>query len=171
MKKVFRFLFCTILICAALAEFTSCKKGIPTYDVNPQDIDLADLEWDLKFWGTEADLNTYSWTCRFTDTKTMPKMVNFKAGNLILRNNTGKFISNIMVYNSKGQAIVSDKMFQNNYPDGTNINLGAYKCSEDIIVKFKMDGQTYVYNLNKYVKTIFKEDVTLYAANDFKVEN
>ena len=29
------------------------------------------------------------------------------------------------------------------------------------IVKFKMDGQTYVYNLNKYVKTIFKEDVTL----------
>ena len=39
------------------------------------------------------------------------------------------------------------------------------------IVKFKMDGQTYVYTLNKYVKTIFKEDVTLYAANDFKVEN
>ena len=42
-------MFCAILICAALAEFTSCKKGIPTYDVNPQDIDLADLEWDLDF--------------------------------------------------------------------------------------------------------------------------
>lgn len=36
--------------------------------------------------------------------------------------------------------------------------------------KAAQDGQTYVYNLNKYVKTIFKEDVTLYAANDFKVE-
>ena len=124
----------------------------------------------MNFWGTKADLNTHSWTCSFTDIKAMPKMVNYKAGHLILKNNTGKYISNIMVYNGAGQLLVHEKMFQNNYPDGTDIKLGAYKCSEDIIVKFKMDGKTYVYNLNPYIKTIFKEEVTIYAANDFKVE-
>ena len=122
----------------------------------------------MKFWGTKADLDTYSWTCSYTDYQMMPKMENAKAGNLILKNNTGKYISNIMIYNSKNQLLVPEENFQNSYPDGTSIKLGAYKCTEDIIVKFKMDGQTYVYNLNKYIKTVFKEDVTLYAAKDFK---
>ena len=124
----------------------------------------------MNFWATKADLNTHSWTCNFTAIRTMPKMVNYKAGNLILKNNTGKYISNIMVYNGAGQHLVPAKRFQNNYPNDTDIKLGAYKCTEDIIVKFKMDNQTYVYNLNKYAKTVFKENVTLYAANDFKVE-
>jgi len=125
----------------------------------------------MRFFTTKVDLETFSWTCRYTDYQMMPKMENSRAGHLILKNNTGKYISNIMIYNSKNQPLVPKENFQNNYPDGTSIKLGAYKCTEDIIVKFKMDGQTYVYNLNQYVKTIFKDDVTLYAANDFKAES
>ena len=33
-----------------------------------------------------------------------------------------------------------------------------------------MDGKTYVYKQNDYVKPIFKESVTLYVTNDFKKE-
>lgn len=113
MKKVFRFLFCTILICAALAEFTSCKKGIPTYDVNPQDIDLADLEWDLDF--------PYE---VFMSPKAAQKLKDF-------------------------------------YADFIEAPVSAISDNTYMVI---LD------NLNKYVKTIFKEDVTLYAANDFKVE-
>lgn len=125
----------------------------------------------MKFWGTKADLDTYSWTCKFSEIKPMPKMVNFKAGNLVLKNNfPGKYISNIMVYNSKGQPLVPAARFQNSYPAGTDIKLGAYKCAEDLMVKFKMDGKTYKYTLNQYVKTVFKDEVVLYSNNDFTVE-
>lgn len=125
----------------------------------------------MKFWGTKADMDTYSWNCSFTETRTMPKMVNFKAGNLVLKNNTqGKFISNIMVYNEAGKRIVPASVFQNNYPSGTDIKLGAYNCQENLMVKFKMDGKTYKYTLNPYIKTVFKDNVILYAANDFTEE-
>ena len=125
----------------------------------------------MKWWGSKADLDTYSWTCSYTDIKTMPKMVNVKAGNLVLKNNTqGKFISNIMVYNEAGKPIVPASVFQNNYPSGTDIKLGAYNCQENLMVKFKMDGKTYKYTLNPYIKTVFKDNVILYAANDFTEE-
>ena len=125
----------------------------------------------MKFWGTKADMNTYDWHCSFTDIKPMPKIINYRAGNLILKNNfAGKYISNIMVYNSKGQALIPKSTFQNSYPAGTDIKLGAYACKDDLMVKFKMDGKTYKYSLNPYVKTVFKDDVILYADNDFSVE-
>ena len=125
----------------------------------------------MKWWGSKADLDTYSWTCSYTDIKTMPKMVNVKAGNLVLKNNTqGKFISNIMVYNEAGKPIVPASVFQNNYPSGTDIKLGAYNCQENLMVKFKMDGKTYKYTLNPFIKTVFKDNVILYAANDFTEE-
>lgn len=49
MKKNIKRLFCAILICASLVELTSCDKLFPVQEINPQDIDLADLEWDLDF--------------------------------------------------------------------------------------------------------------------------
>ena len=100
----------------------------------------------------------------------MPKIANYKAGNIILKNDTTKFISNIMIYNKDGKEMISKYRFQNSYPAGQEIKLGAFRCTDDLIVKFKMDGKTYVYKQNDYVKPIFKESVTLYVTNDFKKE-
>ena len=93
----------------------------------------------------------------------MPKIANYKAGNIILKNDTTKFISNIMIYNKDGKEMISKYRFQNSYPAGQEIKLGAFRCTDDLIVKFKMDGKTYVYKQNDYVKPIFKESVTLWT--------
>jgi hypothetical protein len=76
-----------------------------------------------------------------------------------------------MVYNKDGKELISKYRFQNSYPAGQEIKLGAFRCTNDLIVKFKMDGKTYVYKKNDgYVKPIFKDNVTLYATEDFKEE-
>lgn len=124
----------------------------------------------MRFWGTKADLETFNWQATFSDIKTMPSIPNFKAGKLILVNDSEKYISNIMVYRKGGTALVPSTRFQNSYKAGQEVQLGGFKCSEDIIVKFKMDGKTYVYKTNEYVKTVFKDEVKLYVTNDFKVE-
>lgn len=124
----------------------------------------------MRFWGTEADLETYNWQTSFSDIKTMPSIANFKAGKLTLVNDSEKFISNIMVYDKNNKELVPKSRFQNSYKAGTEIPLGAFKCSDDLIVKFKMDGNTYVYKTNEYVKTVFKDEVKLYVNNDFKEE-
>lgn len=125
----------------------------------------------MNFWGSKADMDTHSWDCNFTSIQPMPRIANYTAGNLILKNDTDKFISNIMVYDKDGNALVPRTQFQGSNPAGREIRLGAFKCCEDLIVKFVMDGKTYVYSLNKYAKTVFKEDVWLYASHDFTVEN
>ena len=123
-----------------------------------------------RFFATYADNKEFRWHAKWNVVCNMPKIANYKAGNIILKNDTTKFISNIMIYNKDGKEMISKYRFQNSYPAGKEINLGAYKCADDLIVKFKMDGKTYVYKQNDYVKPIFKESVTLYVTNDFKKE-
>lgn len=123
-----------------------------------------------RFFATYADNKEFRWHAKWNVVCNMPKIANYKAGNIILKNDTTKFISNIMVYNKDGKEMISKYRFQNSYEAGKEINLGAYKCADDLIVKFKMDGKTYVYKQNDYVKPIFKESVTLYVTNDFKKE-
>ena len=50
MKQLIKQIFCVIVLCALVAGLDSCKKE-DTQDkvVNPSDVDLADLTWDLDF--------------------------------------------------------------------------------------------------------------------------
>ena len=123
-----------------------------------------------RFWFGYVTLKEFKWNAKWNHIFTLPTIANYRAGNLILKNDATKFISNIMVYNKDGKEMISKYRFQNSYEAGKEINLGAYKCADDLIVKFKMDGKTYVYKQNDYVKPIFKESVTLYVTNDFKKE-
>lgn len=126
----------------------------------------------LKFWSTDASLGEVVFDSQFTDYLTMPKVYTHKVAPIVLKNDyKNKFISNIMVYTKDGKEVTSKTQFQNSYPSGSEINLGDYKCSEDLIVKFKMDDKTYTYSTNPYVKAVFKNTVTLYASQDFKAEN
>ena len=123
-----------------------------------------------RFWFGYVTHKEFKWNAKWNHIFTLPTIANYRAGNLILKNDATKFISNIMVYNKDGKELISKYRFQNSYPAGQEIKLGAYKCADDLIVKFKMDGKTYVYKQNDYVKPIFKESVTLYVTNDFKKE-
>lgn len=123
-----------------------------------------------RFWFGYATLKEFKWNAKWNHIFTLPTIANYRAGNLILKNDATKFISNIMVYNKDGKELISKYRFQNSYPAGQEIKLGAFRCTDDLIVKFKMDGKTYVYKQNDYVKPIFKESVTLYATEDFKEE-
>ena len=123
-----------------------------------------------RFFATKADNKEFKWNAKWNHIFTLPTIANYRAGNLILKNDATKFISNIMVYNKDGKELISKYRFQNSYPAGQEIKLGAFKCTNDLIVKFKMDGKTYVYKQNDYVKPIFKESVTLYVTEDFKEE-
>ena len=124
-----------------------------------------------RFWFGYVTLKEFKWNAKWDHIFTLPTIANYRAGNLILKNDATKFISNIMVYNKDGKELISKYRFQNSYPAGQEIKLGAFKCTNDLIVKFKMDGKTYVYKKNDgYVKPIFKDNVTLYATEDFKEE-
>lgn len=124
-----------------------------------------------RFWFGYVTLKEFKWNAKWNHIFTLPTIANYRAGNLILKNDATKFISNIMVYNKDGKELISKYRFQNSYPAGQEIKLGAFKCTNDLIVKFKMDGKTYVYKKNDgYVKPIFKDNVTLYATEDFKEE-
>lgn len=125
----------------------------------------------LKFWSTDASLGKVEWVSEMNDILTFPKMYRYKVAPIVLKNDyMNKFISNIMVYTKDGKQAVSETQFQNSYPSGSEIKLGDFRCAEDLIVKFKMDGKTYTYSANQYVKPVFKNIVTLYASNDFKAE-
>ena len=124
-----------------------------------------------RFWFGYVTLKEFKWNAKWNHIFTLPTIANYRAGNLILKNDATKFISNIMVYNKDGKELISKYRFQNSYPAGQEIKLGAFRCSDDLIVKFKMDGKTYVYKKNDgYVKPVFKDNVTLYATEDFKEE-
>ena len=124
-----------------------------------------------RFWFGYVTHKEFKWNAKWNHIFTLPTIANFRAGNLILKNDATKFISNIMVYNKDGKELISKYRFQNSYPAGQEIKLGAFKCTNDLIVKFKMDGKTYVYKKNDgYVKPVFKDNVTLYATEDFKEE-
>lgn len=125
----------------------------------------------LKFWSTDASLGRVEWKCSMDDILTCPKQYRYRLAPVVLKNDyKNKFISNIMVYTKDGQPVTSKTQFQNSYPSGSEIKLGDFRCSSELIVKFKMDGKDYYYSTNTYVKPIFKDTVTLYASTDFMVD-